>query len=77
MEAVAGLSLAANILQIMDFTATVLSTGNQIRLSGSTVENSELDLVARDFMALNERIVSCARPNPASQDTLAKDSQVC
>jgi hypothetical protein len=42
MEAIAGLSLAANILQIVNFTAKVLSTGNQIRLSGSTEQNSEL-----------------------------------
>jgi hypothetical protein len=77
MEAIAGLSLAANILQIVDFTAKVLSTGNQIRLSGSTVENYELGLVVRDFTALNERIASWTRPDPASYGPLAKDSQVC
>jgi hypothetical protein len=76
MEAIAGLSLAANILQLVDFTAKVLSTGNQIRMSGSTAQNSELELVARDFTALNERITLWARPNPASSDPLAKDSQV-
>ena len=77
MEAIAGLSLAANILQIVDFTAKVLSIGNQIRLSGSTVQNSELELVVRDFTVLNKRITSWARPNPASSDPLAKDRQVC
>jgi hypothetical protein len=77
MEAIAGLSLAANILQIVDFTAKVLSTGNQIRLSGSTVQNSELEVVVLDFTALHERITSWARPNPAGWGPLAKDSQVC
>jgi hypothetical protein len=77
MEAIAGLSLAATILQIVDFTAKVLSTGNQIRLSGSTVENYELELVVRDFTTLNERIASWTRPDPASYGPLAKDSQVC
>jgi len=76
MEAIAGLSLAANILQVIDFTATVLSTGNQIRQSGSTVQNSELERVVEDFTALNERITSWARPNPASSGPLAQDSQV-
>ena len=77
MEAIAGLSLAANILQIVDFTAKVLSTGNQIRQAGSTIQNAELDLVVRDFTALNERLKSWVRPNPASSGPLAKDSQVC
>lgn len=76
MEAIAGLSLAANILQVVDFTAKILSTGNQIRLSGSTVENSELDLVVRDLKALSECTTSWARPDPANLGPLAKDSQV-
>jgi hypothetical protein len=76
MEAIAGLSLAANILQIVDFTAKILSTGNQIRQSGSTVENSELEKAIHDFRALNERITLWARPNPASSGPLAEDSQV-
>jgi hypothetical protein len=77
MEAIAGLSLAANILQIVDFTAKVLSTGNQIRLSGSTVQNSELELVVNDFTTLNERITLWTRPDPANLGPLAKDVQVC
>ena len=76
MEAIAGLSLAANILQVIDFTVTVLSTGNQIRQSGSTIQNSELERVVEDFTALNERITLWARPNPASSGPLAQDSQV-
>ncbi|KAI4701438.1 hypothetical protein J4E81_003178 [Alternaria sp. BMP 2799] len=75
MEAIAGLSLAANILQVIDFTAKVLSTGNQIRQSGSTIQNSELERVVEDFTTLNERITSWARPNPASSGPLAQDSQ--
>lgn len=77
MEAIAGLSLAANILQIVDFTAKVVSTGNEICRSGSTVQNSEFGLVARDLTALNERITSWSRPNPTSSDPLAKDREVC
>jgi hypothetical protein len=77
MEAIAGLSLAANILQIVDFTAKVLSTGNQIRQSGSTVQNAELERVVDDLTGLNGRIALWARPDPASSGPLAKDSQVC
>lgn len=76
MEAIAGLSLAANMIQLIDFTAKVLSTGNQIRQSDSTVQNAELERVVEDFTALNERMTLWARPNPASSGPLAQDSQV-
>ncbi|KAH6878729.1 hypothetical protein BKA58DRAFT_452914 [Alternaria rosae] len=76
MEAIAGLSLAANIVQLIDFTAKILSTGNQIRQSGSTVQNAELERVVEDFTALKERMTLWARPNPASSGPLAQDSQV-
>lgn len=76
MEAIAGLSLAANILQVVDFTTKVLSTANEFRKAGSTVQNHELEVVVQDLTALNERTKSWARPNPASSGPLAKDSQV-
>ncbi|KAI4617906.1 hypothetical protein J4E83_006238 [Alternaria metachromatica] len=75
MEAIAGLSLAANILQVVDSTKKVLSSVNQIRQSGSTVQNSEIGRLVADFTALNERITLWARPNPASSGPLAQDSQ--
>ncbi|CAN9203240.1 unnamed protein product [Alternaria alternata] len=75
MEAIAGLSLAANILQVVDFTTKVLSTANEFRKAGSTVQNHELEVVVQDSTALNERTKSWARPNPASSGPLAKDSQ--
>jgi hypothetical protein len=76
MEAIAGLSLAANILQVIDFTTKVLSTTNEFREAGSTVQYNELEVVVQDLTALNERTKSWARPNLASSGPLAKDSQV-
>lgn len=76
MEAIAGLSLAANILQVVDFTTKIFSTANEFRKAGSTVQNHELEVVVRDLTALNERTKLWARPNPASSGPLEKDSQV-
>jgi hypothetical protein len=76
MEAIAGLSLAANILQVIDFTANVLLAGHQIHKSGSTAQNAELELVTKDFVELNDRLKSWARPEAASSGPLEKDSQV-
>jgi hypothetical protein len=77
MEAIAGLSLAANILQVVDFTTKVLLNGHQIYKTGSVVQNRELELVTNDFVELNDRLKSWARPDPATSGPLSKDSQVC
>ncbi|KAF9697426.1 hypothetical protein EKO04_004561 [Ascochyta lentis] len=75
MEAIAGLSLAANILQVVEFTANVLSAGRQISQAGSTVQNSELGVVVTDFTALNDRVKIWARPDPAALGPLAENGQ--
>jgi hypothetical protein len=76
MEAIAGLSLAANILQVIDFTASVLRTGNQIYNTGSTAQNRELELVTNDFVELNNKLKSCARTDAATSGQPRKDIQV-
>jgi hypothetical protein len=76
MEAIAGLSLAANILQVIDFSAKVLLAGHQIHKTGSTAQNAELELVTNDFVELNDRLRSWIRPDAATSGPLEKDSQV-
>jgi hypothetical protein len=76
MEAIAGLSLAANILQVIDFTVNVLLAGQQIHKTGSTAQNAELELVTNDFVELNNRLKSWTRPDTATYGPLEKDSQV-
>lgn len=76
MEAVAGLSLAANILQVIDFSAKVLSTGREIQQAGSTIQNSELETIATDLAGLSRELKSWARPAPAKSDPRAQDHQV-
>jgi hypothetical protein len=76
MEAVAGLSLAASILQVVDFTTNVIRTGHQIYNTGSTVRNQDLALVANSFSELNDQLRLLARPDPASSGPLAKKNQV-
>jgi hypothetical protein len=76
MEAVAGLSLAANVLQVVDFASKLLSTGQQIYQAGSTVQNFELEVVVKDFEVLNKRLQSWSRPDPAVFGPLSDDDQV-
>lgn len=76
MESLAALGLAANILQVVDFTANLLSTGKEIYQRGSTVQNSELEVVVKDLTSLNDPLKSWARPNPDALGPLARESQV-
>lgn len=76
MEAIAGLSLAATILQLVDFTAKLLSTGHEIQQAGSTIQNSELETITTDFAALSGKLGLWARPDPTKPGPLARDDQV-
>lgn len=76
MEAIAGLSLAANILQVVDFSAKLLTKGREIKQAGSTIQESELKTIAADFAALNNELRSWARPDPAKLGPLAHEDQV-
>ena len=76
MEAIAGLSLAANILQVVDFSAKLLSKGREIQQAGSTIQKSELEAVTTDFAALSGTLKSWARPDPAKLGPLARENQV-
>jgi hypothetical protein len=76
MEALAGLGLAANILQVIDFSSTLLSVGHQVYQKGSSIQNEELELVINDFNAQNDQLKSWARPDPATLGPLQKSGQV-
>lgn len=72
MEPLAGLGLAANILQVIDFSLRLLSAGHQIYQKGSSIQNKELEIAIRDFKAQNDQLKSWARPDPASLGPLEK-----
>jgi hypothetical protein len=74
MEAIAGLSLAANIFQVIDFTANVLLAGHQIHKTGTTTQNAELELVTNDFVELNDRLKSWACLDATTSGPLEKDT---
>ncbi|KAF2827058.1 hypothetical protein CC86DRAFT_466800 [Ophiobolus disseminans] len=75
MEPIAALSLAANILQIVNFTASLVSTSQQIYEAGSSVTVQEVELVVRDFNDLNASLKSWVRPDSKAQGPLTKDNQ--
>ena len=65
MEALAVLSLAANVIQVVDFSATIVEAGTQVYRSGSTVEHRELKTVADSLQGLSRKLAGPAPVNPA------------
>ncbi|KAF7506903.1 hypothetical protein GJ744_011144 [Endocarpon pusillum] len=67
MEAVAAISLAANICQFVDFSCRVLREGKQISIRGSSLSVQHLSLVADDLkkflLSLKQQLESCNDPN--------------
>ena len=76
MEALAGFGLAANILQVIDFSSRLLSAGHQIYQKGSTIQNAELKIAISDFKAQNNQLKSWVPPDPATLGPLEKSGQV-
>lgn len=76
MEAITGLSLAANILQIVELAAKLLSKGREIQQAGSIIQNSEIETITTDFTTLSAKLRSWARPDPAKLGPLARKDQV-
>lgn len=75
MESIEALSLAVNVLQVVDCAGKLLSTGYEIYQAGTTVELSELDILIKDFTLMNTRLRSCLRP-PNTQGPLPEGDQV-
>ena len=76
MSGLEALGLAANIFQVLSFATNLLSDGRQIYQAGSTVQNAELEMTVKDFVVLNSRLKSCARPDPEVQGPLDQKDQV-
>ncbi|KAH7075973.1 hypothetical protein BKA63DRAFT_566014 [Paraphoma chrysanthemicola] len=64
MEGLAALSIAANIIQVVEFGQNLLRIGGQVYQSGSTLQNSDLEVVLKDFELVTSRLAVWASPNP-------------
>jgi hypothetical protein len=69
-EAIAALSLAANIVQFIDFGTRVLSNGHSLYKSESgrkvLDDNQEIEIIAQSLNQLVQGLTSSASTNPSS-----------
>jgi hypothetical protein len=76
MDPATAFALAASILQVVDFSKNLLSTGYQLHQGGSTLSNADFMLVAEDLSSLNDKIKTFARPDLSVSGPLATENQV-
>lgn len=76
MDPATAFALAASILQVVDFSKNLLSTGYQLYQDGSTLSNSDFMLVTDDLSSLNDKIKTFARPDLSASGPLAAENQV-
>jgi hypothetical protein len=58
LDPLTALSLASNVVQILDCSAKLVAKGNELYKSadGASVSNAELEVIAKDLQDLNERL---------------------
>lgn len=76
MEPIAALSFAASVLQIVQFTAKLISTSQQIYEAGVDTNIAQATLVVQDFRELNGTIRAWAQRDSSSRQSLTKDNEV-
>jgi len=78
MELLSALSLAANVVQSIDFSCNLLSESRQIfqSTSGTSAENDELESVAKHLQEIIAPLWKSAGPNPG-KSTISKVIQSC
>lgn len=76
MEALAAFGVAASVLQVVDFSTTLLSSTKEIVKGGSTVRNLETNTIANDLQALNDGLKRSYGPQDGAAGPLSKDEQV-
>ena len=76
MEALAGVSLAANVIQFIDFSYTLVSRGKRIYRNGSLSEYGDLEKVTIALVDYNRRLQESLAFRMSSADGPSEDEKV-
>ncbi len=76
MEAIAALSLASNVIQVVDFSARIVSKGYKVYKSsdGVLVEDVDAEIITQDLSALNGKL-QLSYDNVGSSAPLSEDDR--
>ena len=76
MEALAGISLAANVIQFVDFSYTLVSRGKSIHRNGSLSEYGDLEKVTVALVDYNRRLQESLASRMSSTNGHTGDEKV-
>ena len=76
MEALAGVSLASNVIQFIDFSYTLVSRGKRIHRNGSLSEHGDLEKVTIALVDYNRRLQESLKSRLSSADGPTEDEKV-
>ena len=64
LDPLTALSLAGNVVQLVDFSAKVVSESRQIYQVGSVIQNDELEIISNDLLVLLKTVQSRNNSGP-------------
>ncbi|KAF2803353.1 uncharacterized protein BDZ99DRAFT_400033, partial [Mytilinidion resinicola] len=76
LDPLTAIGLAGNVVQFVDFTAKLIAEGRAIYKAGATSENEDLEVITRDLIGLNGKLLSVSPPDSGSvQESEDEDLQ--
>jgi len=76
MEAIAGISLAANVIQFIDFSSRLVSKGKEIHENGSLSEQDDLENVTRSLAHFSHKLRESLQSRCTAGADITEDDKV-
>lgn len=77
LDPLTALSLASSLVQLVDFSITLVKDVREISLGGRSVDVNELEIVTADLIGLNAALKRRTGPGVGVAQSLAIEEQVC
>jgi hypothetical protein len=77
LDPLTALSLASSLVQLVDFSITLVKDAREISLGGRSVDVNELEIVTADLIGLNAALKRRTGPGVGVEQSLAIEEQVC
>jgi hypothetical protein len=77
LDPLTALSVASSLVQLVDFSITLVKDAREISLGGRSVDVNELEIVTADLIDLNAALKRRTGPGVGVGQSLAIEEQVC
>ena len=77
LDPLTALSIASSLVQLVDFSITLVKDAREISLGGRSIDVNELKIVTTDLIGLNAALKRRTGPGVCVEQSLAIEEQVC